>query len=221
MALFSETFTVAPASVVAGFIIAYTGRYRWAVWSGWVLTTFGLGLVIYLKVNSSTVAWIFLLLVPGVGTGILFSAMALAIQASSSNADMGYAVNMFAFFRSFGQTVGVAIGGVIFQNAMKKKLLTYPLLASNATEYAKDASGLVEIIKAMPDGLAKSQLLESYVSSLRTVWIVCTALSAVALVVSFLTQGLPLDREFETEQGYMRQSRVPDSEGAESKVADI
>jgi hypothetical protein len=43
----------------------------------------------------------------------------------------------------FGQTVGVAIGGTIFQSHMKNNLLPYPLLADMASEYSKDASGLV------------------------------------------------------------------------------
>lgn len=139
--------------------------------------------------------------------------MALAIQASSSNKDMGYAVSMFAFMRSFGQTVGVAVGGVIFQNSILKKLKTYPLLASRATELARDASSLVEVIKAMPDGLEKTQMLESYVYGLRIVWIVMTALSALALVVSVIgTKALPLDRELETEHGYVQKSKVSDAE---------
>lgn len=39
VALFPMTFTVAPASIVAGFLIAYTGKYVWAIWSGvsWIL----------------------------------------------------------------------------------------------------------------------------------------------------------------------------------------
>ncbi|KAF2099620.1 MFS general substrate transporter [Rhizodiscina lignyota] len=212
VALFPQTFTVAPAAMAAGFIIAYTGRYRWGIWSGWFLTTFGFGIMTYIKVDTSTPAWIFINLVPGFGTGILFSAMALAIQASSKNEDQAYAVNMFAFLRAFGQTVGVAIGGVIFQNSMKRKLETYPLLKSHAHEYAQDASSLVELIKAMPAGEEKSQLLESYVYALRIVWIVSCALAAVALVASLGTKGLPLDRALETEQGYVAKNKVPDAE---------
>lgn len=212
VAVFPLTFTVAPSAGVVGFLIAYTGRYRWGVWVGWTLTTLGFGLMILIKAHTSTYGWILILLVPGFGTGMLFSSMALAIQAASANADMGYAVNMFAFLRAFGQTVGVAIGGVTFQNAIKKKLLTYPLLASNASTYSMDASGLVEFIKQMPDGLAKTQLLESYVYGLRTVWIVCTALAGAALFSSLFIKGLPLDRELETEQGYKRKSAQSDAE---------
>jgi hypothetical protein len=215
--LFPQTFTVAPASIVTGIVSAITGKYRWATWSGWILTTLGMGLLIYLDVETSTPAWICLSIVGGIGTGFLFAAMALAIQASSTNRNMAYAVILFVFFRSFGQTVGVAIGGVIFQNAMKQKLLTFPLLASNATQYSVDSSSLVEVLKHMPASLEKTQLLISYMHGLRSVYIMCTVLAAVAMVASFFTEGLPLDRALETDQGFQHREKKSDEEIASSK----
>lgn len=215
VALFPETFTVAPASVVTGVTIAITGKYRWATWVGWILTTLGTGLLILIKVDTSVAGWIFLNLVPGIGTGMLFAAMAMAVQASSTNADMAWAVTMFAFLRSFGQAVGVAVGGVVFQNQMKKELLKYPLLAPNATAYSQDASGLVQIIKAMPASLEKSQLLESYTKAYNYVCIVMCALAGVAMIATFFTKALPLDRELETDQGFRDQNKVTDEEKTE------
>ena len=218
VALFPQTFTVAPAAIVVGATIAITGRYRWAIWAGWFLTTLGMGILIYLKVETTTVQWIFMNLVAGLGTGILFPSMAIAVQASSTNENQAYAASMFSFMRAFGQTLGVAIGGVIFQNQMKKKLLTFPLLADKAAEYSKDASGLVQIIKAMPAGDAKHQLLVSYTDALRYVWIVMCALSAVALAASLFTQAFPLDRALETEQGFKEKEKTKDEEKNETRV---
>lgn len=212
VALFPATFTVAPAAMITGIFIASSGKYRWGTWVGWILTTFGIGLLTFMKVNTSVPAWVFINLVPGVGMGMLFSAMAMAVQAATSNADMAWAVTMFAFLRAFGQTVGVAVGGVIFQNQMKKELLKYPLLAANATEYSKDASGLVQIIKAMPASLARTQLVKSYTDALRYVYIVLCVFAAVAMVASFFTKALPLDRELETDQGFRHQDRAADEE---------
>jgi hypothetical protein len=204
---------------VTGVIAAITGKYRPGVWLGWGLTTFGMGLLIYLNLDTSTPAWIFLNLVAGLGTGILFAAMALAVQASSTNKNITYAVILFAFFRALGQTVGVAIGGVVFQNVMQKKLLTYPSLAPKAAEYARDSSSLVDIIKAMPPGPDKQALLESYMTGLHGIFYMLTALAAVAFVASFWTKALPLDRALETDQGFQHQERKSDEEKpAEAKV---
>ncbi|KAF2253237.1 MFS general substrate transporter [Trematosphaeria pertusa] len=212
IALFPQTFTVAPAAMIVGATIAKTGKYRWAIWAGWFLTTFGMGLLILLKPDTTTVEWIFLNLVGGLGTGMLFPAMAIATQASAMSKDQAYASNIFSFLRAFGQTIGVAIGGVIFQNQMKKKMLTFPLLADKAAEYSKDAAGLVEIIKALPAGEMKDQLRESYTDALKYIWIVMTVFAAVALIASAFTKAYPLDRALETEQGFKEKRRSKDVE---------
>lgn len=193
-------------------MISITGKYRWAIWSGWFFTTFGMGLLIYLKTETKTVEWIFLNLVGGVGTGILFPAMAITVQAAATSKDQAYATNIFSFLRAFGQTIGVAIGGVIFQNQMKKKMLTYPLLADKAAEYSKDAAGLVQIIKALPDSEMKDQLKDSYTDALKYIWIVMTVFAAVAFAASAFTKAYPLDRALETEQGFKEKKKAKDVE---------
>jgi MFS family permease len=218
VAMFPWTFTVAPASVATGIAIAVTGHYRWANRAGWFLATLGMGLLIILKPNTSTVSWIFLNLVGGVGTGILFPAMALAVQASATAKDQAYAANMFSFFRAFGQTLGVAIGGVIFQNQMKKKMLTYPLLADLAVEYSRDAAGLVQIIKEMPAGDMKEQLRESYTDALKYIWIVMLVFSAVAFLGSWFIKAYDMNGAMDTERGFVDKDKVGDVEKEQSMM---
>jgi MFS family permease len=215
VSMFPWTFTVAPGAVITGIAIAVTGKYRWANWAGWFLATLGSGLLIMIKPNTSTPAWIFLNLVGGIGTGILFPAMALAVQACVSVKDQAYAANMFSFFRAFGQTLGVAIGGVVFQNQMKKKMLTFPLLASMADEYSKDAAGLVEIIKSMPAGVMKEQLRESYTDALKYIWIVTTVLGAVSLMATLFIDEFNMDTEMNDEMGFKDKDKVQDVEKEE------
>lgn len=212
VSMFPWTFTVAPASVATGIAIAATGKYLWANRLGWFLATLGFGLLIMLKPDTSTVAWIFLNLVGGVGTGILFPAMALAVQACATAKDQAYAANMFSFFRAFGQTLGVAIGGVIFQNQMKKKMLAFPLLADMAGEYSKDAAGLVQILKAMPAGEMKDQLRESYTDALKYIWIVMTVFAGVALLLTFFVEAFDMNGALETEMGFQHDEKTSDPE---------
>ncbi len=208
ISIFPETFTVAPAAVVVGILITKTGRYRWAIWGGWVLTILGTGLLYLLDVHTSTVRWIFINLVSGLGLGMLFPSMKFAIQASSTNADLAFAIAMFAFFRVFGQAVGVAIGGTIFQNQMKIKLLAYPGLAAKADQYSRDATSLVRIIKGTQDAALKLQLQQSYADALKIVWVTMCGLSVLGFVLSLWTKGLDLNKPLETEQGMQAYSNV-------------
>src|ERR1700722_2476363 len=214
VALFPDTFTVAPLAVVTGISIPMTGHYRWAVWSGWAITVLGVGLSTLLKADTSIPAWIFLTMVSGIGLGILFPSMQFSLQAATTNKDMGFAVAMFSFFRTFGQAIGVAIGGVIFQNQMEKKLRAYPQFASRANELAKDAAALVQIIKATPDGQDKLDLRTAYIDSVRVIFIVLCALASVALVSSFFIKSYDLNRALETEQGFRGEKKSKEN-GAE------
>lgn len=200
IALFPATFTVAPSAVVVGILITKRGAYRWAIYLGWTLATLGSGLLCLLAVNTSIPQWIFIDLIPGLGLGILFPSLQFQLQAASSNSHLAFAVAMFSFFRSFGQTLGVAIGGVIFQNQMRQRLLNYPQFKATASELAKDAAALVQVIKDTPDGPNKSALRTAYTESLRTVYIVLTCLAGLALVLSMFVKAYDLNRGLETEQ---------------------
>lgn len=212
VALFPETFTVAPASIAVGILVSVTGRFRWALWLGWSLTIIGMGLMTLLDVHTSTVAWVFVCLVGGLGTGVLFPSMAFAIQAAASGEDTAYAVSLFSFFRAFGQAFGVAIGGVIFQNALQTKLSAVHGLSGSASEYAKNSVALVQVIRMMPEGAeGREELLEAYADALRVVWMAMIGFAVAGGLASLWTEGLSLDRELETEHG-LREKKVVDEE---------
>lgn len=202
--LFPWTFTTGPAAVIVGIIVAKTGKYRWAIWLGWVLTATGIGLMALFKAETKTIEWVLLSLVSGLGLGILYPAMSFAIQAAASNRDLPFAAALYSFFRNFGQMLGVAVGGAIFQNRVKDNMEGYANLADKAVEYSKDASALVEVIKKMPPAMVevKKNIVTSYVDSLRFVWLVMCGLAIIALLLSTHTKGITLERELETEQGF-------------------
>ena len=204
-------------SVIVGIVCAKTGRYRWAIWIGWVLTTLGSGLLVLLKPDASIPTWVFLNVPVAIGTGMLFPAMALAIQAAGRPQDAGHSVAFYSFLRVFGQALGVAIGGVAFQNQIRRKLLGYPAFAPLADQYSKDATALVTIIKSMQEGEEKTQLVKAYADSLQIIWIVMCALSAVGLLVSLLTKAYSLNQEHKTLQGLDDGRHPADPEAKEVK----
>ncbi|RYN19312.1 hypothetical protein AA0112_g11163 [Alternaria arborescens] len=107
---------------------------------------------------------------------------------------------MFTFLRALGQTFGVTIGGIIFQSMLEKKMLSIPLLSDRAKEYSKDAVGLVQIIKAMPDNEMKVQLKESFVYALMHIWVVVAVFSGIALIASLFMKGYEISSPRETDQ---------------------
>ena len=200
VALFPETFTVAPGAFIVGTLITRTGHYRWAVWSGWSITTLGLGLLYLLDVNTTTVQWIFLNLVVGLGLGFNYSALGVTLQAATTEEDMTSAVSMFTFFRLLGQALGVVIGGVVFQNQIKTRLSGIPVLEPLADRYASDGAGLAALIRILPESPTKGPLVQAYADSCKTIWVVYCGIAGFALLSSLVIKPLSLDREFVSPQ---------------------
>ncbi|KAI6249264.1 MFS transporter [Erysiphe necator] len=212
VAMFPETFTIAPVAAFTGIVVSMTGKYRWALWGGWILTCVGFGLLYIEDARTPNVTWVSLNIIPGVGMGMLFTSMALAIPAACNPIDMAHAVSVYTFFRVFGNCVGVAISGAVFQNQIKHNLLAYPLLASLAEKYSEDAAALVEIIKVMENSPIKDQIIQAYADSLKTVWITMSAVSGLALFSNFWVKAYTLQKSLVTEQGFLHKKKPSDAE---------
>ncbi|KAK3634236.1 hypothetical protein LTR56_015443 [Elasticomyces elasticus] len=201
--LFPGTFTVAPAAIVVGILIS-----KFGIWSGWTLVLIGMATRVVLHVHASTATWVIVNLISGIGLGMLIPSLTFAVQAAVPNKDQAYGVSLFTFFRAFGQCVGVAIGGAIFQNSMKREISRHASIAEHASEWSAEASSLVQVIKHMEHGVARDDLLESFANALIVVWMVMVALSAVALILSLGTQHYDLDRPLETDQGLQETEKI-------------
>ena len=187
------------------------------------MTTLGLGLLINQDVHTPTAAWVWFNIIVGIGFGILFPALMYPLQAATTAVDpknIASAVGIFGCMRVIGQTVGVAIGGAIFQNQIRSELSKSSLLASQASKYSQDAQELVPVIRAMTPGAEKDQLLQAYANALKVVWGVTCAISFVAGVASLWTEGISLNKKMTTDQGLKDGKGKADEEkasNAESK----
>ncbi|KAL3468696.1 major facilitator superfamily domain-containing protein [Aspergillus californicus] len=196
VALFPQTFIVAPSAILCGVIVTLTGRYRWGLWVGWTLSILGLGLLCLLKPGTSTAGWIFLNIPSGLGVGILTAAIVCTVQASATDENLTSAVAMVVFFRAFGQAIGIAVGGVIFQNRMERELSKYPRWRNMAGELSRDAASLVMVIQGMDeeDQGGKDELKRAYTDSLRVIWAFMACVAGVGLALSVFVKKYDLNR---------------------------
>lgn len=151
----------------------------------------------------------------GIGTGMVFPAAALAIQAASPprlNAD---AAAFFSFLRTFGQALGVAASGVIFQNALRTELARVPGLAADAGRMSRDATMVVGVIGEMGPGPERDAMVNAYSEALGSVWIAITVMAGVCMLLSFTVKGYSLQQEHVTKQKFVREQR---GEGGERDV---
>lgn len=145
----------------------------------------------------------------------------LLLKLQLSNSDLPFAARFYAFCRSLGQGIGVAVGGVTFQNEFRKQVEKSPEFASKANEWAKDASALVQILKKSSSSmqLMKDNIIDGYIKGLRTVWLVLTLLACIALLVSLIcVKAKSLDRKFETEHAL---DQVDPKEKRDQRVSEV
>jgi hypothetical protein len=128
--------------------------------------------------------------------------MGASVQAAMDVKDIAFGVAFYSFFRAFGQGIGIAVGGVIFQNQIRTKILGYPLIADMADAYSQDATALVRVIGSMEDGDAKVQLIQAFADALKVIWIVMCVLAGIAGISSLFIRGYSLDQTHVTEQGF-------------------
>ena len=204
-------------SLIVGVIISTTGRYRRVIWSGWAITTLGFGLLYLLNPNTSIPAFIFLNVPVAIGTGSCFTSMSLGIQAAGRPQDAGHCVTFYSFIRVFGQSLGVAAGGVIFQNQIRRQTSKYPQLAPFAGQFSQDATAVVSLIKSMEAGTEKTQLIQAYADSLKIIWVVMAALSGAVLASTAFVKGYSMKQKLETLQGF---DHGGNDEGAEKHQSD-
>ena len=163
-----------------------------------------MGLNCILSPTSNLGERIGFLILEGFGMGALFPALQLAAQAPQSERYVGMATAIFTFVRSFGQTFGVAIGGVIFQNEFDKQIAQQVLRGNLSPEYAipgRDAEAFVSILSSVPETV-RIVLQYIYANSIRVMWYVMIPFAGIGLLTSFLSRDLLLNQEHDTAQRF-------------------
>jgi hypothetical protein len=184
------TTTEAITGILAGIIIHSTGRYLEIIYIGVTFMTIGNGLYILLSPASTLAQIIIYQIVAGIGAGLLFQAPLIALQALVSQDETATATATFGFVRSLATSLGVVLGGVIFQNSMDihiPPLSSPPIsLPSNVTELLTKggAAANVMLSNTIRDSAQREAIRGTYAWSMRNMWIFYTGISGLAVLSS-------------------------------------
>ncbi|KAH6847678.1 major facilitator superfamily domain-containing protein [Chaetomium sp. MPI-CAGE-AT-0009] len=194
--IFPATCVLLPSSIVTSLITTRLGRYRWAIWGGWVITAVGCGLLVLLDADTETAAWATILIVFGIGHGMLLTSLNIGIQAVSSVEDAGRAAAMYAFMRALGMSIGVAVGGSVFQNVMINELAELGLPES----IAHNSEIYVEAMSHMdPQDPVRIASLQAYVTGFHGVYWTITATAIASLFISLVIKKFTMDKSLQSD----------------------
>lgn len=106
------------ASIGSGFFISKTGKYKWLVVISMAVMSVGLLLMTNLRAETDLpTIWLWMF-IAGVGLGPTMAAFTIVVQNAVPFNQLGVATSDLTFFRQVGGTVGLAIAGTLFGNAL-------------------------------------------------------------------------------------------------------
>ncbi|KIW82873.1 hypothetical protein Z517_02116 [Fonsecaea pedrosoi CBS 271.37] len=188
----------AGTGVINGLIIHRTGQYRPSMWVGTILMTLGTGLFILLDAHTSTGTIIGLEIIEGVGSGLLFEPPLIAIQQGVPQDSVGTATSTQAFIRSLALSLGVILGGIVFQQSMdlRRATLQQMGLPPSVVEQlsGKNAGANVMVGKTLPPA-QELAVKEAFAWSIRNMFIMFTCLGALGVIASLFVVKTKLSKE--------------------------
>jgi hypothetical protein len=187
------------------------------VWVGVTLMTLGTGLYINFGTDTSIAVIVGLEIIGSFGPALLFQAPLVAIQNSVSQEDTAAATASWGLIRSVAMSLSVVVGGVVFQNSMETRQLS--LTAAGLSESVLEAlsgsqaAANVGITQFIQDASQRQIILEAFAWSLRNMFILYTALAAVAMIVSVFIKHQNLSTEHtETKVGIKKVKKEENTE---------
>ena len=177
-------------SIGSGRAISATGRYRVFPIVG--TAVLALGMALLSRLDSATPAWLsgLYMLVVGMGLGFVMQVLIVAVQNSVDFRVMGVATSAMTFFRSLGGAFGTAVLGAILASRLTANLAER-LPAGAPGVSPEQLTGSPAAILALPAPV-RDAVVESFVHSLQTVFLVAVPVVLVAFALSWLLEDKPL-----------------------------
>jgi hypothetical protein len=127
------------------------------------------------------------MLVVGVGIGLVLQVLVLIVQNDARPQEIGVATSTATFFRSMGGSLGVAVFGAIFASRLADELASVP----GAAKLSGGANIRPEQVHALAPAVRHDFLL-AFVDALQPVFLVGSAITAVAFVLAWMLREVPL-----------------------------
>ncbi len=117
------TISLVVGAALSGFVIAKVGRYQAITIIGSVILMIGVFLMTFMSASTSILEVSRNMIIAGVGLGIFFAVLTLAVQNALPRTRLGVGTGAITYLRSVGQTLGVAITGSVVNNVIASDLL--------------------------------------------------------------------------------------------------
>ncbi|CAA9963250.1 hypothetical protein P3342_008801 [Pyrenophora teres f. teres] len=173
------------SSILSGQYITRQRRYGEIIWLGFFLWTLGSGLTCIFGVDTPIYAIVLILVVNGIGIGMVFQPVLIAMQAHCTRAQRAIVISNRNFIRSLGGAVGLAISAAALQNSLHKAM----------PKEFRDTTSAYETPNF--DKLGEedtAQIVQAYATASRTIFYMNVPIIALCLIGCFLIKDRGLQR---------------------------
>jgi EmrB/QacA subfamily drug resistance transporter len=179
-------------SMVAGRMIAATGRYKWMPVAAMAV---GAALMVgFTFIDAHTPLWILALMMAvfGISMGLQFQVLMVAIQAAAPLSDIGAATGLITQARTIGASIGLAINGAVMTFALTQQNAILP--ADVATQLPDGLTGLSpHIASGLPEA-ARDVVLSHYSAGMNAMFLWVAALYVVAMGFTMLLKDVQIPK---------------------------
>jgi MFS family permease len=177
--------TMTATSIMSGRFLTKTGRYKPLIRYGpFIMLAGGIGLTrldVHSKVWHAT-PWMVVL---GVGVGMVMPPLSVAIQNAVGFADLGVATSANTFFRTLGQTYGVAALGAVLFATMRGSILER--LPGSDTLDMRRLVGSPKAIRALPPD-QRDAVIRAVADGIHRVYLVNIPLALIVVGLGWMMQ---------------------------------
>lgn len=179
------------ASIATGLITKKTGRYREIISISALVMTLGCGLLIDLPAHQSWPRIVFYEMILAAGLGPLFQGPLVAVQSQVPPEDAATATSACSFLRMIGASISLVAGQVLLSNHLQNKsanLLAAGIPDEVVAKILKKFIALGNDETAMLTTQQQQLVRRTFNDGMHNIWILDTALSALAFLCSLFIQ---------------------------------
>ena len=129
------------SSIIAGQLVARTGRYKAIIIGGLAIMAVGLFLMSGIQATTDLpVLWLWMF-ITGVGIGPTLSVFTIVVQNAVPFSKLGVATSNLTFFRQIGGSIGLALLGTAFGQRLTTELPTQLVAAGVPQQFVSQFGG--------------------------------------------------------------------------------
>jgi EmrB/QacA subfamily drug resistance transporter len=201
-------------SILSGNLISRTGRYKRFPIAGTAFMTVGMFLLS--RLGTDTPGWVAALymVVLGLGLGMVMQVLVLVVQNAVDFRLLGVATSGSTLFRQVGGSIGVALFGAIFSNRLAQELAHRLPRGAHAPAAANPAA-----VHQLPAAVHQPYVA-AFAAALHPVFLVATAISFCAFLLTWALQEVPL-RQTASAEGVGESFASPREDSSERELERI